>query len=840
MPKYNTTPDIVAEVARLSQRLAALERVNQLPASSVTRSDGVVVTMPELAEGVAEVQSDGLSPAEAPTLIFAPGIGTLYYRWNEIDNHDVVTYRLHVREGEAPTTDGTYEVASGIGLTIAAVRKLKDGSELVMDGSVNYYATITVEDVDTPDIASRLSSNTVAGPPAQVEGPDLSVNAVTANYLIANNAILEALNAVDMTAVTITGATYRTGTSGARTEIDIDGFRSYAAGLDAPFINASASERSISSDKANTRKLTVSSDDPANPAGSSLGGTTEIATGGRILLTSGTTAPAAAPSLIADYQTQQFANDNKWINRRGWTTDGTNWYTVNIVTSKVEKWSYAGVLLASGTISIATSNAFSQGNIVWTGTRLVALVQLNTTKAWWFCNINTTTLTATNKASPLVSQLEQTNLPVGLSYDPDTTEFITAQTKAADELVRFRRWTFETDAALTGLPAQDSIEAYSGGVQAFVYTSDPGFNPSITSGLRYVISHPGAYVFRTLRVLGGVTFQPGEYWASAMTSKVGLAYSDGTFKSMDRSGTLRHYTSITSTVDADPNMTKWVSNTLANATYETDQSPRASMIYMPKRSRLVVTTSSIPAVGDADRVRIYVGQGATDPGRTGMARQANPLVGVTQGVYTSLVAPPGTNPPATNNFPVSAGSSIEGDDYVFIRDTGEIPPSPFRDAIFAILPSGTMYMWPAAAAPSGFLLCDGTVYNNVDYPELSAVLGNTFGGVAGTSFAVPDMRGRHPIGVNPEAVTYAGFLGYNETGTLAVRESRLRHIHSHVIPGQDDTNALGGASGSAFNTISKGVFVGHAHGGETGTKGLDDTTGQNIHPMLALNFIIKA
>lgn len=42
----------------------------------------------------------------------------------------------------------------------------------------------------------------------------------------------------------------------------------------------------------------------------------------------------------------------------------------------------------------------------------------------------------------------------------------------------------------------------------------------------------------------------------------------------------------------------------------------------------------------------------------------------------------------------------------------------------------------------GFLLCDGTIYPNASYPALAAAIGSTYGGVPGTSFAVPDCRGR--------------------------------------------------------------------------------------------------
>jgi len=49
-------------------------------------------------------------------------------------------------------------------------------------------------------------------------------------------------------------------------------------------------------------------------------------------------------------------------------------------------------------------------------------------------------------------------------------------------------------------------------------------------------------------------------------------------------------------------------------------------------------------------------------------------------------------------------------------------------------------MWPSTTIPSGYLLCDGSVYNTTTYAALYAVLGvNT----------VPDFRGYFVRGYDP-------------------------------------------------------------------------------------------
>ena len=56
-------------------------------------------------------------------------------------------------------------------------------------------------------------------------------------------------------------------------------------------------------------------------------------------------------------------------------------------------------------------------------------------------------------------------------------------------------------------------------------------------------------------------------------------------------------------------------------------------------------------------MKVYVGKGAADPGRTAMWKQTDPGVGVTSASYSSL-ATSGTNPPAANGF-VAAGGSVQ-------------------------------------------------------------------------------------------------------------------------------------------------------------------------------------
>ena len=65
------------------------------------------------------------------------------------------------------------------------------------------------------------------------------------------------------------------------------------------------------------------------------------------------------------------------------------------------------------------------------------------------------------------------------------------------------------------------------------------------------------------------------------------------------------------------------------------------------------------------------------------------------------------------------------------------------------LPSGVIIPYPNATPPTGWLACDGSIVNIAAYPDLYAILGITYGGDGATTFGLPDLIGRFPVGENP-------------------------------------------------------------------------------------------
>ena len=64
------------------------------------------------------------------------------------------------------------------------------------------------------------------------------------------------------------------------------------------------------------------------------------------------------------------------------------------------------------------------------------------------------------------------------------------------------------------------------------------------------------------------------------------------------------------------------------------------------------------------------------------------------------------------------------------------------------VPAGTISAFGGSTAPYGWLLCDGSSLNRVDFPGLFAAIGTAWGTVNSGTFNLPDMRGRFLRGVD--------------------------------------------------------------------------------------------
>ena len=203
-------------------------------------------------------------------------------------------------------------------------------------------------------------------------------------------------------------------------------------------------------------------------------------------------------------------------------------------------------------------------------------------------------------------------------------------------------------------------------------------------------------------------------------------------------------------------------------------------------------------------------------------------------------------------------------------------------------PAGAIQPYAGAAAPSGWLLCDGAAVSRTTYSRLFAAIGTAWGtGNGTTTFNVPDLRGRAPIGVGTGTGLTARALaatGGAETVALAAGDlpshthplsgslttdtepahthtlsgSTSSDSHSHTVSnqgGRSDLLAGGGTSAATSGSGSTGSDAhthtlsgsaagagSHSHAvtlsGATGATGTG-TAHANMQPWAAVLMIIK-
>jgi len=148
--------------------------------------------------------------------------------------------------------------------------------------------------------------------------------------------------------------------------------------------------------------------------------------------------------------------------------------------------------------------------------------------------------------------------------------------------------------------------------------------------------------------------------------------------------------------------------------------------------------------------------------------------------------------------------------------------SSFESVKPPIIPTGIIEMFAGSTAPNGWLICNGDAVSRSAYSDLFKIIGTTYGvGNSNSTFTLPDMRGRCPIGVGTGASLTARTLGSNvgaETATLA--ETNLpSHTHTATVGTQSANHTHTGTSG--------GASANHTHGwgrnvGSSGSYGLRD------------------
>jgi microcystin-dependent protein len=219
------------------------------------------------------------------------------------------------------------------------------------------------------------------------------------------------------------------------------------------------------------------------------------------------------------------------------------------------------------------------------------------------------------------------------------------------------------------------------------------------------------------------------------------------------------------------------------------------------------------------------------------------------------------------------------------------------------MPVGSMQMYAGSTQPTGWLFCDGTAVSRTSFSNLFAVIGVAFGaGDGSTTFNLPDMRSRMPIGAgtgtgltnralgtagggesktinSANLPTHQHSIDHDHPNTSSGTESAdhahytsggtglpdANHVHAIGIrffgyagggfggyfadgsfPAQYNTGTVSSWHAHSWGNWSGGRNTAHSHAtdlpnftGSSGNGGFSNTPLDVVNPFLSLNFIIK-
>jgi microcystin-dependent protein len=155
-----------------------------------------------------------------------------------------------------------------------------------------------------------------------------------------------------------------------------------------------------------------------------------------------------------------------------------------------------------------------------------------------------------------------------------------------------------------------------------------------------------------------------------------------------------------------------------------------------------------------------------------------------------------------------------------------------------ITPVGAVLPYAGASAPSQFLLCDGSAISRTNYSALFTAIGTVYGAGNGTTtFNLPDLRGRIPVGKSTDTeFDVLGETGGAKTHTL---DATQMPVHAHSFNSGADTYGFARMSAQANQYLAGSGSTRIKEDYTTIANAGGGLAHNNIQPYITLNYIIR-
>ncbi len=117
---------------------------------------------------------------------------------------------------------------------------------------------------------------------------------------------------------------------------------------------------------------------------------------------------------------------------------------------------------------------------------------------------------------------------------------------------------------------------------------------------------------------------------------------------------------------------------------------------------------------------------------------------------------------------------------------------------------GSIFLFAGNFAPRGYASCNGALLSISQNAALFSILGTTFGGNGTTTFGLPDLQGRSPIGAGSGAGLSPVQLGEKAGSQTVTLTSANVPAHNHPLLAAAGTGTVATPTGNALAATGDG------------------------------------